>query len=60
MHEISDPDNERYGESMTVEEVSEFTAPNAEDTKVVHEWIEAVRYNSVQHDAMYVSFYNLL
>lgn len=38
--EISDPDNEKFGEFMTVQEVSAFTAPNAEDTKVIQEWIE--------------------
>ncbi len=46
---ISDPKNEMYGESMTAEEVSAFTAPAEADTKTVMQWLEQVNNTLKRH-----------
>lgn len=41
VEQISDPDSATYGQSMTNDEVMQFTKPSAEHQKTVTEWLES-------------------
>ncbi|KAF2823179.1 tripeptidyl-peptidase 1 precursor [Ophiobolus disseminans] len=39
LHEVSDPDHERYGQHLSGEEVDNLVAPTSETHNLVHDWL---------------------
>ncbi|KAG9230195.1 tripeptidyl-peptidase 1 precursor [Amylocarpus encephaloides] len=39
LHEVSDPDHERYGKHLSLDHVHELVKPSAESLDLVHEWL---------------------